>query len=89
MEVRVEILRRLLAAQQEIQQREHIVLLTHQEMILIQYHWFRDCYFKTKVSDVYNSIFKTKIDMSKQEEKVKQETELLLKSLTRKKKMLL
>lgn len=80
MEVRVEILRRLLAAQQEIQQTERIELLTHQEMILIQYHWFRDCYFKTKVSDVYNSIFNTQIDMSKQEEKVKQETELLLKS---------
>ena len=85
MEVRVEILRRLLAAQQEIQQTEQIELLTHQEMILIQYHWFRDCYFKTKVSDVYNSLFKTKIDMSKQEEKVKQETELLLKSCNQEK----
>ena len=49
-------------------------------MVLIQYHWFRDCFFKTKVSDIYNKIYKTKLDMSKQEEKFKQESELLAKS---------
>jgi DNA sulfur modification protein DndC len=49
-------------------------------MVLIQYYWFRDCFFKTKVSQVYNRIFKTQIDMSKQEEKYKQEADLLKKS---------
>ena len=79
-ETRVEILRRILVAQKEIQKLEGIELITHQEMVLIQYHWFRDCFFKTKVSQVYNSIFKTQIDMTKQEEKFNQEAELLKKS---------
>ncbi len=80
LEVRAEILKRLLKAQKEIQETEGIELITHQEMVLIQYHWFRDCFFKTKVSQIYNRIFKTQIDMSKQEEKFKQESELLKKS---------
>ena len=77
---RVEILKRILIAQKEIKQSEGVELITHQEMVLIQYHWFRDCFFKTKVSDIYNKIYKTKLDMSKQEEKFKQESELLAKS---------
>jgi len=79
-ETRVEILRRVLKAQKEIEKTEGIELITHQEMVLIQYHWFRDSYFKTKVSQIYNRIFKTQINMSKQEEKLKQEAELLKKS---------
>jgi DNA sulfur modification protein DndC len=79
-ETRVEILRRILVAQKEIQSKEGIELITHQEMVLIQYYWFRDCFFKTKVSQIYNSIFNTEIDMSKQEEKFKQEEELLKNS---------
>jgi len=79
-ETRVEILRRILKAQKLIEASEGIELITHQEMVLIQYYWFRDCFFKTKVSQVYNRIFKTQIDMSKQEEKYKQEANLLKKS---------
>jgi DNA sulfur modification protein DndC len=79
-ETRVEILTRILKAQKEIKKTEGIDLISHQEMVLIQYHWFRDCYFKIKVSDIYNKIFKTKIDMSKHDEKAKQESELLRKS---------
>jgi DNA sulfur modification protein DndC len=81
-ETRVEILKRILKAQKIIQATEGIELITHQEMVLIQYHWFRDCFFKTKVSEIYNRIFKTQIDMSKQEEKYKEEAELLKKSCT-------
>jgi len=81
-ETRVEILRRILSAQKLIEETEGIELITHQEMVLIQYHWFRDSFFKTKVSEVYNRIFKTHMDMSKQEEKFKQEVELLKKSCT-------
>ena len=77
---RVEILRRILTAQKEIQKVEGIELITHQEMVLIQYHWFRDSYFKIKVSDIYNSIFKTSFDMTKQEEKFRQENKLLKES---------
>ena len=79
-ETRVEILKRILKAQKSIEASEGIELITHQEMVLIQYYWFRDCFFKTKVSQVYNRIFKTQIDMSKQEEKYKQEADLLKKS---------
>jgi DNA sulfur modification protein DndC len=79
-ETRVEILNRILKAQKEIEKTEGIELITHQEMVLIQYHWFRDSFFKTKVSQVYNRIFQTQIDMSKQEEKFKQEANLLKKS---------
>jgi len=79
-ETRVEILKRILKAQKAIEKTEGIELITHQEMVLIQYHWFRDSFFKTKVSQVYNRIFKTQIDMSKQEEKHKQEADLLKKS---------
>jgi len=76
-ETRVEILRRILVAQKEVQKTEGIELITHQEMVLIQYHWFRDCFFKTKVSDIYNQIYKVKIDMTKQEDKFNQESKLL------------
>lgn len=79
-ETRVEILRRILVAQKEVQKTEGIELITHQEMVLIQYHWFRDCFFKTKVSEVYNNIYNTQLDMSKQQEKFNQEAELLKKS---------
>lgn len=82
-ETRVEILKRILKAQKIIQATEGIELITHQEMVLIQFHWFRDCFFKVKVSEVYNSIFKTKMSMSKHEEKFKQETDLLKKSCTK------
>lgn len=76
-ETRVEILKRILKAQKLIQDTEGIELITHQEMVLIQYHWFRDCFFKTKVSDIYNHIFETNLDMSKHQEKHKEESELL------------
>ena len=79
-ETRVEILKRILQAQKEIQDSEGVELITHQEMVLIQYHWYRDSFFKTRVSDIYNKIFKSKLDMSKQIEKLKQETELLKSS---------
>lgn len=79
---RVEILKRILKAQKTIQETEGIELITHQEMVLIQYHWYRDNFFKTQVSQIYNRIFKTQIDMTKQEEKFNQESELLKQSCT-------
>lgn len=81
-ETRAEILRRILKAQKEIEREEGVELITHQEMVLIQYHWFRDSFFKTKVSDIYNEVYKTNIDMSKQEEKLREEEKLLANSCT-------
>lgn len=79
-ETRVEILKRVLKAQKGIEESEGVELITHQELVLIQFHWFRDLFFKTKVSDVYNKIYKSKLDMSKHEEKLKEESDLLRKS---------
>ena len=79
-ETRVDILTKVLKAQKEIQESEGIELISHQEMVLIQYHWFRDTFFKVKVSEIYNSIFKTDMDMSRHEEKFKKEADLLRQS---------
>lgn len=79
-ETRVKILKMLLKAQKQIQETENIELITHQEMVLIQYHWFRDSFFKTKVSDIYKQVYKTQLTMSKNEEKHKEEFDLLKKS---------
>lgn len=79
-ETRVEILKKVLKAQKNLEETEGVELITHQEMVLIQYHWFRDLFFKTRVSTIYNRIFKTQMDMSKHEEKLKEENELLRKS---------
>jgi DNA sulfur modification protein DndC len=79
-ETRVEILKRVLKAQRVIEESEGIELITHQEMVLIQYHWFRDSFFRTKVSQIYNKVYKKQLDMSKHDEKYKEEEELLKKS---------
>jgi DNA sulfur modification protein DndC len=79
-ETRAEILRRILKAQKDILIEEGVELITQQELVLIQYHWFRDSFFSTKVSDIFNEVFQNNIDMSKQEEKQREEEELLAKS---------
>ncbi len=79
-ETRVEILRKVLKAQKSLEKTEGVELITHQEMVLIQFHWFRDLFFKTKVSDIYNKIYKSPLDMSKHIEKSKEEIDLLRKS---------
>lgn len=79
-ETRAEILRRILKAQKLIEETEGVELISQQELVLIQYHWFRDNFFETKVSDIYNEVYQINIDMSKQEEKQREEEELLAKS---------
>ncbi|NJN26653.1 MAG: DNA phosphorothioation system sulfurtransferase DndC [Cyclobacteriaceae bacterium] len=77
-ETRAEILARILQAQKAIAEIEGVELITHQELVLIQYYWYRERYFfKNTVSNIYNGIYKTDFDMSKQEEKFKQEVDLL------------
>ena len=77
---RVEILKRILEAQKEIQKVEGIELITHQEMVLIQYYWFRDLFFATRVSEIYNSIYNRNLNMGKQQKNSKQESDLLYSS---------
>ena len=79
-ETRAEILRRILKAQKHIEETEGVELISQQELVLIQYHWFRDNFFETKVSDIYNEVYQININMSKQEEKQREEEELLAKS---------
>lgn len=83
-EYRAKILRMVLEAQKEIQetQGENMQLITHQELIAIQVIWYRDGILKYKVADIYNSIFNAHIDMSKHEEKFRQEEELLREVFT-------
>jgi DNA sulfur modification protein DndC len=81
---RAKILKMVLEAQREIQevQGETSQLITHQELIAIQVIWFRDGILRHKVADIYNSIYNTHIDMSKHEEKFRQEEELLREIFT-------
>jgi DNA sulfur modification protein DndC len=79
-ETRAEILKRILKAQKQIEDTEGVELISQQELVIIQYHWFRDNFFETKVSDIYNEVYQINIDMSKQEEKQREEEELLAKS---------
>lgn len=81
-ETRVEILSRLLHAQKNINKIEPIQLISHQELILIQYHWFRDLFFKIKVSEIYYKIYQEKnYFMEEYNLKNNLEKELLQKTL--------
>lgn len=80
-EKRAEMLEKLLLAQKAVQETQpEVQLISNQEIVAIQLAWYRDYYFKRKASDIYNAIYKTQIDMSKQEEKMKQELDLLKES---------
>ena len=55
-------------------------MITHQEMVLIQYYWFRDLFFTTKVSEIYNNIYDRNLHMNKQQKNSKEENNLLYAS---------
>ncbi|HVW15861.1 MAG TPA: DNA phosphorothioation system sulfurtransferase DndC [Mucilaginibacter sp.] len=74
---RAEILRRIFEAQKEIQAVEPIELITQQEMVLIQYYWFRDLFFTQRVSDIYNEVFNRNLHMGKHKKNFQQEQDLL------------
>ncbi len=78
-EYRAKILRMVLEAQKEIQetQGETLQLITHQELIAIQVIWYRDGILKYKVADIYNSIFNIYLKISKHQERIQQEEQLL------------
>lgn len=78
-EYRAKVLEMVLKAQREIQdtQGETLQLISHQELVAIQVLWYRDGIFKHQVSEIYNRIYETQIDMSKHEDKFREEEELL------------
>jgi len=75
---RAKVLEQVLTAQKQIQTTHpHIELISHQELVAIQTFWYRDKFFTTKVSDIYNRIFQKELNMKNQLEKTKQEKDLL------------
>lgn len=80
-EIRALFLEKLLEAQYEIQQEQaEMELIRHQELVAIQLAWYRDGFFKYKVSDMYNRIYKKEIEMGEHEEKLRKEEALLKKA---------
>lgn len=77
-EYRAKLLRQVFETQLEIQKsKPHIELITNQELVAVQTIWYRDLFFDKKVSDIYNSVYQTKIDMLDQNEKMIKEINLL------------
>ena len=61
---RASMLSRLLQVQKDLQEHDpKIKLVSDQELIAIQVNWYRDFNFGYSVSDIYNSIYKTSLDM--------------------------
>lgn len=61
---RAEILRKLLETQQVLQSYDSsITLISVQELIAIQIHWYRDFNFLHQVPQIYNLVYKNSIDM--------------------------
>lgn len=79
--VRAMYLEKVLEAQYEIQQEQpEMELIRYQELVAIQLAWYRDSFFRYKVSEIYNRIYKKDLAMGDHEEKKKKEEELLRKS---------
>ena len=70
---RASVLKRLLQIQYDLQQKDpKIKLISDQELIAIQVNWYRDFNFGYQVSEIYNSIYNTSLNM---EENVKNKLE--------------
>ena len=77
-EIRVKILKMLLQAQSDIQKYgKEISLISTRELIAIQHIWLRDGYFDPLITKIYNKIFNVRLKMTKHEEKMRKEEELL------------
>lgn len=75
---RAKILDGLLRVQQELQAYDsQIKLITDQELIAIQVNWYRDFNFAYQVSEIYNKIYNSSIDMKDNNIKNKLEAELM------------
>lgn len=75
---RAKLLGQVLLAQREIQnEKEHLELITNQELVAIQVIWHRDLCFKYQVSAIYNKVYNKELEMKKKEEKIQKEIALL------------
>lgn len=75
---RADILEDLLRVQKELQSHNpKIKLITNQELIAIQVNWYRDFNFAHNVSDIYNKIYNTSLDMGKENLKNSLEADIL------------
>lgn len=86
-EYRSYLLEKLLEIQKDIQDDlGNIELINHQELVVIQLHWYSDGFYSNKVADIYNKIYNEGIDMKKVDEKYIKEHELLEKICIKKPK---
>ncbi len=77
-EYRVKALEKLLQVQKEVQiNQPFIEIISHQELVAIQLLWYKDDFYKTKVSDIYNSVYEKDLSMNKSQEIIEKEKELL------------
>jgi DNA sulfur modification protein DndC len=77
-EIRSEILKRILKAQKEISAIDsELELITYQELVAIQVHWFRKNIFEYNVGDIYYEVFNKSIHISTSDGKFEQEKMLL------------
>ena len=82
-EYRIKLLKQVLKAQHIIQQEKPTIqLITNQELVAIQVIWHRDAAysnlkFPETVSQIYNKIYDTEIEMEKHAEKIQKEIDLL------------
>lgn len=68
----------LLNVQHELQQHNpEIKLITDQELIAIQVNWYRDFNFAHQVSEIYNKIYNSSLDMEEDKIKNKLEADLM------------
>lgn len=75
---RAKMLHRLFETQKELQDSGfNVKLITNQELIAIQTIWYRDFIFNYKVSEIYQNVYKTTLDMKEQNQKLEKENELL------------
>jgi DNA sulfur modification protein DndC len=78
---RVEVLKKLLQAQKEIQKTQpNVMLINYQELVAIQVTWYRDNIFNYKVADIYNEIFGTQIELDAGDQNLIREKEMLKES---------
>lgn len=75
---RANTLKSLLEVQYQLQQHDpRIKLITDQELIAIQVNWYRDFNFTYHVSEIYNSIYNTSLNMEEGNIKNKLEADIL------------
>ena len=75
---RAKMLEGLLNVQHELQQyNPEIKLITDQELIAIQVNWYRDFNFAHQVSEIYNKVYNSSLNMEKGKIKNKLEVDLM------------